>query len=110
MRIRFEEIRRRREQMMMTHEEAGIRAGWNAGDMSVAGRKRAMTRWNDVERGRYQDPRLGTIASVAVVLGCGLDDLVDLHAAGAPAEAASGKTAGKSAAKKTGKKPGKSGR
>jgi transcriptional regulator with XRE-family HTH domain len=67
--VNFAEIKRRREQLSLTMEEAARRAG-HAGD-------RARIWWNDVESGRASpDLRISTLEAVARVLGCRVDDLL----------------------------------
>jgi transcriptional regulator with XRE-family HTH domain len=58
------EIKRRREAMGMTWQQAADKAGW------------PVQRWGDVEGGRHDDPRISTMEAVATVLRCKVDDLL----------------------------------
>lgn len=62
------EIRRRREALTLTMDEAGRAAG--------QGPERARQWWNDVESGRSRDPQISKLLAVARALQCGLDDLI----------------------------------
>lgn len=60
-----DEIKRRREALGLTMEEAAQRAGFS-------GRQR----WNGIEKGERQEVAFSTIVAVAKALGCTCDDLI----------------------------------
>lgn len=62
--VNGKEVKRRREKMKLTQGEAAVSVGWSA------------QRWSDFENERNPDPRVSTLAAVAKVLKCRLDDLV----------------------------------
>lgn len=63
--LRNDEVRRRRETLTLTMEEAAKRAG-------LASRQK----WNDLEK-TARDPRLSTLLALAQALQCSIADLVD---------------------------------
>lgn len=67
------EIRRRRELLTLTQDEAARRAGFKG--------PQAKVQWHDVESGKKADPRISTVERVASALGCLVDDLLVKDAA-----------------------------
>lgn len=65
MRVNFGKIKTLREKKGLSMGEAAKRAGL-----------RTIQRWSDLENGRHDNPRVLTLAAVAKVLGCKVDDLL----------------------------------
>lgn len=57
-------IKTRREKLKMTQADAASRIGLST------------QRWSDLETGRHDNPRVKTMAAVAMVLKCKVDDLL----------------------------------
>lgn len=85
------EVRRRREAVGMTLQEAADRAGWPA-----SGRQR----WYDLESGRKADPQISTVVAVARALKCRIEDLL-LEESATPAKAQKRSSPSGSAGSKT---------
>lgn len=66
--VNFDEIRRRREALTLTQQEAADRA-------ELPGENNAI-RWADIERGRREDLRISTLEAVAKALRCKVQDLL----------------------------------
>ncbi len=65
--LNLKEIKRRREAVGMTLQEAADRAGWGTN-----GRQR----WFQLEAGRPVDPQISTVVAVARALNCQIEDLL----------------------------------
>lgn len=76
--VNFAAIKRRREQLTLTMEEAARKAGHTG--------ERARIWWNDIESGKNEDPRVSTLELVAYALSCGIDDLLWERPLGKPPE------------------------
>lgn len=66
--VDFAEIRRRREKIGLTQQEAAARAGWTGPNDKV--------RWFDLEKGKYPDPQISTLEAAARALECSVQDLL----------------------------------
>ena len=66
--MNLDEIRRRREEIGYTLQQAADAAGFEGPDVRV--------RWREIETGKYADPRLSTIEAVARALRCGVSQLL----------------------------------
>jgi transcriptional regulator with XRE-family HTH domain len=62
------EVKRRRELLTFTLDEAARRAGFKG--------PQARVQWHDIESGKKADPRISTVERVAAALGCLVDDLL----------------------------------
>ncbi len=62
--VNFAEISRRRESRKLTMQQAADVAGWT------------VQQWGDIERGRRKNPSIGSVVTVARVLGCKVDQLL----------------------------------
>lgn len=63
--VNFAEIKRRRRSLGMTQREAAKAAGWATTQV-----------WTNMENGQRQNPQVLTLARIADVLGCKVDDLL----------------------------------
>jgi transcriptional regulator with XRE-family HTH domain len=61
-------IKARRQKLGLTLAGAARAAGWW---------RNGRTRWHDLETGRYPNVKLKTLASIARVLECGIEDLIN---------------------------------
>jgi transcriptional regulator with XRE-family HTH domain len=66
MRVNYGEIKIRREAMGLSMSRAADLAGLGSAQ-----------RWSDLERGRHANPRVLTLAAVAIVLECSVDDFLE---------------------------------
>ena len=66
--VNVPEIRRRRDLLKLTQQEAGERAGFKESAAKV--------QWHAVESGKYANPRLDTLEALAGALRCQVADLL----------------------------------